>query len=246
MWSRHDVLVLIALRVATFFGKSLDIEEFSTRRQNEIALELHPIFEERFSVGKGHWDRAPIHTVMLSLNRNRPRDMIKLATEAAREAYKNGHSIISATDLENVFSNYSHGRITDLCLEFKSEMPEIEKLLYNMGPTTKQFRDKNKRWRYSNDELVIKLKNLISSHRLTFRSGKPVNAKSLAEFLYKIDFIIARHEAPDGRPSWTHFDQNRMLQSQFVDFGYSWEVHPAYRWALSPKHVHEILDNIEY
>lgn len=243
-WTRHDVLVVMALRVAHYFGRTLDTKTFSSSSQKVIASELDAVIESKFSVGKGHWDGAPIHVVLLSLNRNRPRDLIKLLTEAAKEAYRNDHSMISANDLESVFSNYSHGRITDLILEFKSELPEIEKLIYNMTPSKKQAQDKKKRWLYTNDELMKKLGNILQNHNFRFRNGTAVSAKRLAEFLYKIDFLIARNDGPNGEAEWTHFDQNRMLQSQFVDFGYKWEVHPAYRWALQPKNVHEILDSI--
>jgi hypothetical protein len=242
-WTRHDVLAVMALRVAHYLGKEFDFDEFKSRRQSEIARELDPVIESKFSVGKGHWDKAPISVVMLSLNRNRPRDLIKLLTEAGKEAFRNDHEIITANDLEKVFSNYSHGRITDLILEFKSELPEIERLLYNMAPSRKQFQEKEKRWIYTNDDLIKKIRNIMQSHNFRFRNGAAVSPKSLAEFLYKIDFVIARHEKPTG-VEWTHFDQNRMLQSQFVDFGYKWEVHPAYRWALQPKSVHEILESI--
>lgn len=244
-WNRHDILTVMALRVAHFLGKKYDSIEFAARGQAEIAKELYPIIEERFSVGKGHWDRAPIQVVLLSLNRNRPRDLIKLLTQAARVAYKNDHTKISARDLESVFSDYSHGRITDLVLEFKSEVPEIEKLLYNMTPTTAQMRTKDTRWRYTNDELIKKIQSIQQRHHPRFANNRPATAKAIAEFLYKIDFILARSVDPAGRTLWTQFDQNRMLQSQFVDFGYQWEVHPAYRWALNPKSVHEILETIE-
>lgn len=243
-WDRHDVLTVIALRVASYLKSATDLRTLPDRHQREIARELHPIIDERFTVGKGHWDGAPIHTVLLSLNRNRPRDLIKLLTEAGKEAYRRNNDKIKSKDLEAVFANYSHGRITDLCLEFKSELPQIDKLMYNMGPSAR-VQDKSKRWRYTNDELVKKIRNIRQSHQFVFQNGMPVTEKTLAEFLYKIDFLIARDTGPDGDPRWTHFDQNRMLQSQFVDFGYSWEVHPAYRWALQPKSTHEILESIE-
>lgn len=137
-WSRHDVLVVMALRVAHYFGKEIDAKEFENRAQTEISRELFPIIEDKFSVGRGHWNGAPIQVVLLSLNRNRPRDLVKLLTESAKEAFRHDHKKISATDLENTFSNYSHGRITDLNLEYKSELPEIEKLIYGMKPTTQQ------------------------------------------------------------------------------------------------------------
>lgn len=243
-WNRHDIITVMALRVAHYFKKRIDTEEFSKRTQAEIARELHPIIEKSFSVGRGHWDGAPIHVVLLSLNRNRPRDLIKLLTQAAQESYRRGHQIISASDLESVFADYSSGRITDLILEFKSELPQIESLLLNMKPSGNQVKDKGKRWLYTNDELIKKLNNIIGSNNLSFSSGRSLSARALAEFLYKIDFIIARSDGLDGKSEWTQFDQNRLLSSQFADFGYHWEVHPAYRWALQPKSVHEILETI--
>lgn len=244
-WTRHDILLVMALRVASFFGQKITPEELQNRSQTGIASELHPVLEKTFSVGRGHWDGAPTHQVLLSLNRNRPRDLIKLLTEAAKEAYKNDHQVIKARDLEAVFSNYSHGRMNDLVLEFRSELPQIEALLYNMGPTRKQSMTKEKRWVYDNGELIRKLRNIKLNHSLSFTNNRPATEKHLAEFLYKIDFLIARDIGPNGQPRWTHFDQNRLLQSQFVDFGYHWEVHPAYRWALQPKTVHEILESVD-
>jgi hypothetical protein len=61
-----------------------------------------------------------------------------------------------------------------------------------------------------------------------------VTAKSLAEFLYKIDFITARKDKEGKEIVRYYFDQNRYLQSQFADYGFKWEIHPAYRWALEP------------
>lgn len=243
-WTRHDILTVMALRVAHFLGNTPNAEEFNRRNQSEIARELHPIIESKFSVGRGHWDGAPIQVVLLSLNRSRPRDLIKLLTQAAQAAYRNGNPLIKAADLESVFSDYSHGRITDLILEFKSEMPEIEKLLLNMKPSTSQMNEKTKRWLYTNDELIKKIRSIKSNNNLFFTSGKVASERAIAEFLYKIDFIIARSVGADGKPVWTQFDQNRLLSNQFADFGYHWEVHPAYRWALQPKSVHEILETI--
>lgn len=244
-WDRHDVLTVMALRVARYFGRPISSEELSSMSQIDIAKQLHPIIDEKFTTGRGHWSGAPIHIVLLSLNRNRPRDLVKLITSAAQEAYRKDHQKILSSDLEAVFSDYSHGRITDLTLEFKSEMPEIEQLLYNMRPTTKSQLNKEKRWIYTNDELIVKIRSIRQSQNISFTNGKPATDKAIAEFLYKIDFIIARDVGDDGIRRWTHFDQNRMLQSQFVDFGYKWEVHPAYRWALQPKSVQEILESVD-
>ena len=32
-----------------------------------------------------------------------------------------------------------------------------------------------------------------------------------------------------------------IYQTLFVDFGYDWEVHPAFRWALQPDNLDDIF-----
>lgn len=32
-----------------------------------------------------------------------------------------------------------------------------------------------------------------------------------------------------------YFEDNKYITSKSVDFGYDWEVHPAFRWALFPE-----------
>jgi len=241
-WTNHDILVVVATRISNFFEQSVDPVELARLPQPEVARLIHAIIDEKFS-GSGHWDRAPIHTVLLSLTRKRPRDLIKLLSGAAREAYKNGHQKISSYDLESTFPTYSTERIQDLVNEFRSEMPNIERLLYNMKNTRREF-EKGYRFFYSRDRLISKLRNIIQTQSLTFSNLRTVTPTSIAEFLYKIDFIIATGRKEDENKEWIYFDQNRMLVSQFVDFGYAWEVHPAYRWALQPDHRGKILETI--
>ena len=243
-WTNHDILIVMALRISSYFGKKIDIHNIETRSQNRIAEHLHTVIDERFA-GRGHWENAPIHRILLSLTRKRPRDLIKLLSGAARAAFRNENKKISSFDLESTFANYSNERVNDLVLEFRSEVPEIEKLIYNMGPTTSRRKNKERNYLYTNGELSVKLGNILKNHPLKFNNRTIVTSKSLAEFLYKIDFIIARNDDDPDHVKWTYFDQNRMLQSQFVDFGYKWEVHPAYRWALNPKGVAKILDEID-
>jgi hypothetical protein len=67
------------------------------------------------------------------------------------------------------------------------------------------------------------------------------SSKELANFMYKINFLTARKEQKDGEIDRKDFEENRYLSSQFVDFGYDWEIHPAYRWALQPNSIDEIF-----
>jgi hypothetical protein len=66
----------------------------------------------------------------------------------------------------------------------------------------------------------------------------------LAAFLYKINFLTARKELPDLIER-KYFEESRYLQSRFVDFGFDWEVHPAYRWALQPEDQKSIFIDLK-
>ena len=55
-------------------------------------------------------------------------------------------------------------------------------------------------------------------------------------FLYKINFLTARKTLQSGYIDTKYFEDNNYLAGlDNVDFGYDWEVHPAFRWALYPE-----------
>lgn len=242
-WTNHEVLVLIVKRINTFFSIKVDEDKLLGKSQKDIATGLHKIVEPVFR-GVGKWENAPIHRVLLSLTRRRPRDLVKLLFGGGKEAFRNNHDIITTSDLKATFAQYSNERMQDIINEFKTEMPNIGKLLLGMKPSKKE-RTSIESYLYSNDQLITKLRNLISSNAFSFTNGTQVSAKALAEFLYKIDFITARRDgASDQEITRVFFDQNRFLQSQFADFGFHWEVHPAYRWALQPEDLNSIFQRL--
>jgi hypothetical protein len=63
--------------------------------------------------------------------------------------------------------------------------------------------------------------------------------------MYKINFLTARKELDDGTIERKYFEENKYLSSQVADFGYNWEIHPAFRWALKPDNVYSILGDID-
>ncbi|RZM23089.1 MAG: hypothetical protein EOO88_27285, partial [Pedobacter sp.] len=65
-----------------------------------------------------------------------------------------------------------------------------------------------------------------------------------AQFLYKINFITATKKLPDGFIDRKDFEDNRYLSSDFVDFGYDWEVHMAFRWGLQPNTQEDLFSNL--
>ena len=138
-WDNHQILVVAAKRIESFFGRKVDEKKLLQLRQSEVGKYLHSVIESIFQ-GQGKWERAPIHRVLLSLVRKRPRDLVKLLTAAAKEAYKNDHEIISYNDLRSVFESYSNERLQDLVNEFKTEFPAISNLLRGMRPLKKERR----------------------------------------------------------------------------------------------------------
>ena len=241
-WTNHEILAVMAARIETYFGSAYDQKNIVRMSQTDISNRiLSKIITPNFQ-GRGHWSNRPIHNVLLSLTRKRPRDLVKILHGAARNAHANNHEIINSTDLETTFESYSAERMQDTINEFRSELPNIEQLLFGMRPTRKTRRTAES-FLYRTDRLVAKLKEIIDQSSLAYTSRKPVSPRALMQFLYKIDFIVARKEVDDGIDR-KYFDQSRFLASEVVDFGYDWEVHPAYRWALEPQDVGYILDQM--
>lgn len=140
-WTNHEILVLLAKRVSTFFGKNIDENELLKMKQRDIAFYLDPVIERVFS-GQGHWENAPMHKVLMSLIRKRPRDLVKLCTLAAGKAAESNSNVIRTVDLTNIFEKYSQDRIQDTVNEYRSELPNVQALILNMKPSTKERKAK--------------------------------------------------------------------------------------------------------
>lgn len=242
-WTNHEILAVIAKRIETFFESNYDQARIIKLNQTDISRNIlskviTPVFK-----GKGHWSDRSIHSVLLSLTRKRPRDLVKLLHGAARNAFKCKNTIIDTGNLESTFESYSAERLQDAINEFRSELPNLEVLLFGMRQTKKERRT-SMSFLYSTDQLILKMKEIMSHANFYFTNGRAVTPKALIQFLYKIDFITARKDTID-RIDRKYFDQNKFLANEFVDFGYDWEVHPAYRWALQPQDVLDIFKTID-
>lgn len=241
-WSNDDILRVMAKRITTFFQDGTDQNLILNMQQSMISNTiLSKVIEPRFQ-GRGKWTNAPIHVILLSLTRQRPRDLVKLMHGAAKNAFQSGKLQITSKHLEDSFVSYSNERLQDIVNEFRSELPEIERLLLNFRPSKKTARSLDS-FSFTTDQLVIRLKNIMQNVPLSFKNGRPVSPRAIIQFLYKIDFITARKNHED-RIERKYFDENRFLASEIAEFGYDWEIHPAYRWALQPQSVADILDGI--
>lgn len=236
-WTNHEIFALLVKRIESFFGRDVDEKKLLDTPQSELARFLRPVMVDRYQ-GQGHWENAPTYRVLMSLIRKRPRDLVKLCTLSARHARERGASIISTTDLRSSFEEYSQGRLQDTVNEFRSELPEIERLLLSMKPSKKEKTGKEG-YVYTTASLLKKINDIREQGEFQFANGSTADSKSLAGFMYKINFITARKER-DDLIIRKYFEENRYLQNQFVDFGFDWEIHPAYRWALQPDRIDDI------
>jgi hypothetical protein len=242
-WSNHEILSLMAKRVETYFGSSVDEASLVEQRQDVIATHLHQVMTPTFK-GRGKWERIPIHRFLLSLTRQRPRDLVKLCHGGAKAAFRRRANLIEAVDFQSILENYSQERLQDIVNEFRTELPNIENLLFGMKPSRME-RETATSYQYTNDQLIKKIQNVCQNAKFVFANAHIGTPRELAQFMYKIDFITARKVLPDQTIDRKYFDQSRYLQNQFTEFGYDWEIHPAYRWALQPGNIQEIFDKLQ-
>jgi hypothetical protein len=234
---------LLAKRIETYFGRSIDEAEIDHMNQPSIALFLNSVMQPRF-YGRGKWRDIPTYRMLMSLIRKRPRDLVKLCTLAARRACEDKSRLIGTQHFIAVFEEYSQGRVQDTINEYKSELPDIERLVMNMKPS-RRLRTTEQSYFFGTDQLLRKLDSVLQTGQFRFADGSKAEKKSLAHFLFKINFLTARKDLPDGEIQRTYFEENRYLSNKFVDFGWSWEIHPAYRWALQPNSLNQILDGLD-
>lgn len=240
-WTNHEILVLLIKRIETFFSRTVDEALLLRTPQVQLARYLNPIMEGAFA-GVGLWNQAPMYRVLMSLIRKRPRDLVKLCTLAARNVYETKNEVIRTANFQAIFEEYSQGRIQDAINEYRSELPDIERLLTNMKPN-KRERTTKSGYVYNTAALLEKVTNVMQSGEFRFANGRAASNKELAAFMYKINFLTARKETSDGIVR-KYFEENRYLSSQFADFGFDWEIHPAYRWALQPESVQDIYKSL--
>lgn len=241
-WTNHEIFVLLVKRIETYFGRKVEDAFLVNRNQHELATYLTTVMEERFR-GRGKWENAPIHRILMSLIRARPRDLVKLCTLAAREARKDEADRILTEHFQAIFPEYSQGRVQDTVNEFRSELPDIERLILNMKPS-RRTSTAEESYIFTTDALVKKIGRIMEQGQFKFAAGNNATAKQLAAFLYKINFLTARKES-HGTVQRFYFEQNRYLSNELADFGYHWEIHPAYRWALQPDDPADLYSRLD-
>lgn len=242
-WTNNEILRLAAKRVASYFNTGHTDGQIQGFSQKQISDQiLSRVIDPRFQ-GRGKWEDKPTYSILMSLTRARPRDLVKLFHLAARNAYRDRSEIIYTQHISAALEPYSQERLQDIVNEFKSELPSIEKLLFEMRPTRRE-RTTAENYLFTTAQLRAKINKALSHVSLSFSNGRPITSGSVIQFLYKIDFVTARKKLDDGTIDRKYFNESRFLAPEFADFGYEWEIHPAYRWALQPQDIQAVLDAI--
>ena len=209
-WTLHEILGLLVKRVRTYFGKEVDELLLRSAHQADLATNLDAIMEPFFS-GQGKWENKAMYQVLLSVIRKRPRDLVKLLALAARNAKKRNSPLITTNDLKAIFDEYSLDRIQDTINEYKSELPAIERLIFGMKPASSAAKA-SENFYYKTQELLLKINKIRERGEFRFANGKTADAKELAAFLYKINFITAtKRKEEGGYIERKDFEENRYL-----------------------------------
>ncbi len=237
-WTNHEILAMLVKRIQQYVGKSRSAEELMQLNQNILASYLDEVISPTFN-GRGKWENIPTYRMLMSLIRKRPRDLVKLCTLAAKKARSKKSNIIGTNEFSEIFEEYSQGRLQDTINEYRSELPDIERLLLGMKPS-KREKKASESYVYTSDSLIRKLKDIQQTGRFKFAKGEVADERSLAAFMYKINFLTARKDK-DTFIERKYFEESRYLSNTFVDFGFDWEIHPAYRWALQPESIEDIF-----
>lgn len=242
-WTNDEILLLLVKRILNFQKSKIDIDTLKKLKQSDLAYYLNSVFESKFQ-DSGKWRNAPIYKILISLIRKRPRDLVKLCSLAAKHAYLVDAEKIGTEDLKEIFVEYSQGRMQDTVNEYKSELPDIERLLLNMKPSRAEVKS-HTGYVYNTAGLKQKIRNIMEQGRFVFRNKKEATDSELLQFMYKINFITARKTLDDGRIERKYFEENKYLTYRNVDFGYNWEIHPAFRWVLAPDDINKVFEQID-
>lgn len=234
-WTNDDIFRVLAKRIAVYEGRD-NLDFIDTLGQEALFQELFlPYFEDKFK-SVGAWQNAPMRQVLLSFVRQRPRDLIGLCRLAAQDALKHG-TIIDTGSLERVIPQYCNNRLNDTIVEFRNELPEVERLLYEMRPETVKVKKgqtaPKKRNYYSHDELIAKINRIKQNVNLTFSyRAAQATASEIVDFLFRINFIVASRTDETGHIERMYYDfsDTRLRETRLGRW--DWEVHMAYRWAI--------------
>jgi hypothetical protein len=224
-WNIEDFRTLLFRRIDSQLQK---LGQRFLIHRSQTDEEYHEYIISKIFVNKMEWGDHPRHTyrVIYTLSYARPRWAIQLCKLSQQVALKKHDSKIDKPHIDVVWGEYGYKRIADLVSEHKHQCAVVEELV-------SAFRESERR--LTKDDLFTLINNRILNHLPVIIDGvKAASPKDVAQFLYRIGFILARIEEAENSYEHYAFDDLPDLLSNRTsnDFGALWEIHPCYRQAL--------------
>lgn len=239
--SNHEILAMLTKRVLTLLGKQHDNkEDYKNYSQAQMMSLMNDLFEERF-YGRGIWENIATYRILMTMTRRRPRDLFVLCGLAWDSATNAGRTKITSSDLSDNFIRYSNERLSDEIAEYRHEFKnndDFKELVLSLKPSRNQRRNHKEKYSlylYDKYSLLKKIDTIIERRNFYFFDGKKAGSLDLAKFLYKANIIIGRKDTDTGIKRAYYMEQPDLI-SDNTDYGYKFEVHPAYRWAIDDNH----------
>lgn len=240
LWGQEDFLALLSQRIkasARHLGISLPVrgqhEPPKSFKERLLATVFVPTMQwgDSRRVSAMQPSLSPPRTVktyrvIYILSYERPRWAIQLCKLAQESALRKNSRRIAKDSIDEVWGEYGAKRIEDLVAEHKHQCPQVNELLNAFRGALRLV---------PRQDLFTWIKNRVSEHLdVNIEGTRTRSPREIARFLYRIGFIVARSENPDGQYEHYRFDQmsDFLLARTDDDFGVKWEIHPCYREAL--------------
>ena len=241
VWHQREFLALLALRIRA--SQKTTGSSHRTHRRYASVEEMNERLLELAFVPKMQWgshrrrpsDMQPslapprmvdTYKIIYTLSYERPRWAIQLCKLAQEAALRRNATRINKESIDEVWGEYGQKRIEDLVSEHKHQCPQVNELLNAFRGAMRVM---------TRAQLFNWIKNRVSEHLEVRIEGDATRSpRDIARFLYRIGFIVARSENPDGEYEHYRFDQmsDFLMARTDDDFSVKWEIHPCYREAL--------------
>ena len=217
-WTEEDFKQILCRRIQTEFS-----DDFYGLDDDEL---LGKIFKPTV-----FWNekQVPTYQVLYILAYNRPRWGVQLCKLAQDDALRKRMSHIEKLNIDARWGEYGLKRIADLVVEHKHQCIQVEDLINSFRGLERRFPQ--------TDLLEIIRKKILNSLNIQVDGQKITKPEDIADFLYRIGFIVARAE--EEYHGYHHYSYSELpdLFSGRSGHGFDLmcEIHPCYREALNIK-----------
>lgn len=230
-WTAEEFRTLLYKRIES--QSKINLFLMPTRENNESLAHYEQRVLKLLFVEKVEWGTKDVHSykVIHTLSYERPRWAVQLCKLAQLNAIKKHRSVISKQDIDDIWGDYGAKRIADLVAEHKHQCKQIEELITAFRGTDRLI---------TRDQLLAFVKNKILTHiSPLIDSKKAVSQLEVANFLFRIGFLVARSDEESGQYEHYGFREMPDLLTSRIDndFNMKWEIHPCYRQALDIKKI---------